>query len=419
MFSRFSVFKLLVPVAFGTVFVFATAPGSVLAQTIKGSIAGNVTDSTGAVVPGATVKATHIETGAAREAVTDADGNFRIDALDLGTYRVAIRATGFKATELTNVLVRSAQVTTADTKLEPGQVTETIEVTETVGVELQKQDGSRSGSILPREITELPIAGLNPIALALTLPGVVAPSAREDFTNGVGFSVNGNRPRGNNFLLDGQDNNDTSIAGQAFQPINRDAIQEVAVLEGNNSAEFGRAGASVTNVITKGGTNSYHGTASWLVQSQILNALSPGDQIAGLTSPAVFTEQTFGFALGGPVMKNKLLFFVSPQWDRFRSTTNGDRLTIPTQNGVDTIRALADQGRIQRRNADLLIGALGDVRGQTNTFTRSIGGGRPPIEFGIVTRLGVAQRSDDTQWASRFDWLATSQDTVSFRYFFE
>ncbi|MBI4469957.1 MAG: TonB-dependent receptor [Acidobacteria bacterium] len=392
---------------------------SVFSQSSKGAIAGNVVDTTGAVVLGALVTATNVQTGALREATTDADGNYRFDALDLGTYKITIRSTGFKQTELADIPVRAAQITTADGKLEPGQVTETVEVTETAGVELQKQDGSRSSNISPREITELPIAGLNPIALALTLPGVSAPSSREDFTNGVGFSVNGTRPRGNNFLLDGQDNNDASIAGQAFQPINRDAIQEVSVLQGDNSAEYGRAGASVTNVITRGGTNDYHGTASWLVQSQILDALSAEEQTAGVTEKSVYTEQTFGFSLGGPIMKNKLLFFVSPLWDRFRSSANGDRLTIPTQKGVDTLRALMPSlSPGGQTNANLLLSSIQDLRGVANPFNLSIGGGRTPVEFGLVTRLGIAQRADSTQWASRVDWMPSGQDVVTFRYYF-
>ncbi|MBI4469959.1 MAG: TonB-dependent receptor [Acidobacteria bacterium] len=395
----------------------AVGTGLVSAQTSKGAIAGNVADAKGDVVPGATVTATNTQTGAVRETVSDIEGNYRFDALDLGSYRVTIRAAGFKRVELAAIPVRAAQITTADVKLDAGLPTETVEVTETAGVELQKEDGGRQGNISPREITELPLAGLNPIALALTLPGVTAPSGREDFTNGVGFSVNGTRPRGNNFLLDGQDNNDNSIAGQAFQPINRDAIQEVAVLQGNNSAEFGRAGASVTNVITRGGTNSYHGTVSYLIESQILNALDTTEKLAGITEPAVFTQQTFGFSLGGPIAKNKLLFFVSPQWQRFRSTANGDNLNIPTAGGVATLRNLFPAG--QNRNVDLLINSLGDLRGVTNPINRSIGGGRPPVQFGIVTRIGVAQRADNTQWAGRVDWLPSSKDTISFRYYFD
>ncbi|MBI4469958.1 MAG: TonB-dependent receptor [Acidobacteria bacterium] len=389
----------------------------VYAQTSKGAIAGNVADTTGAVVPGAAVTATSLQTGAIRGTATDGEGNYRLDALDLGTYRLTIRATGFKVTDIANVAVRSAMIATADAKLEPGQVTETVEVTTAVGVELQKQEGSRSGSIQAREVTELPIAGLNPIALALTLPGVVSQTSRERFTNGVGFSVNGTRPRGNNFLLDGQDNNDASIGGQAFFPENRDAIQEVAVLQGGNSAEFGRAGTAVTNVVTKGGTNDYHGTVAWLVQSQLFDALTPGEQLIGLTEPGVYTEQTFGFSVGGPIVKNKLLFFVSPQFDRFRSTTNGGLFIVPTQNGVDAIRALFPVGRSE--NADLLISSLGDMRGVTNPINVSIGGGRTPIQFGIASRENISQRFDSTQWVSRVDWMPGSKDTVTFRYLFD
>ena len=133
---------------------------------------------------------------------------------------------------------------------------ETIVVSAGAAQELQVQSGGLSGNITRNEVAEIPINGLNPIALALTLPGVIQPASRDDFTNGVGFSVNGTRPRGNNFLIDGQSNNDLSISGQAFQPQNLEAIAEVKVLTNAYSAQFGKGGGSVTNVITRNGTNA-------------------------------------------------------------------------------------------------------------------------------------------------------------------
>jgi len=129
----------------------------------------------------------------------------------------------------------------------------------------------RGGNIDERRITELPVAGRNPVALALTLPGV----STNRYGFGVGtFSVNGSRGRSNNFLIDGTENNDISVAGQAFQITNPDAIQEVSVQTSNYDAEFGRAGGAVVNVITKPGTNGFHGTASYLLDSTRDDALT-------------------------------------------------------------------------------------------------------------------------------------------------
>src|SRR3954465_8013012 len=144
-----------------------------------------------------------------------------------------------------------------------GQV-ETVNVAADAGQLLQMEAPVRGGNIDKVRITELPVSGRNPVALALTLPGVS--SNRGGF--GVGtFSVNGARGRSNNFLIDGTENNDISVAGQGFQITNTDAVQEVSVQTTNFDAEFGRSGGAVVNTITKSGTNEYHGTLSYLLDS--------------------------------------------------------------------------------------------------------------------------------------------------------
>jgi outer membrane receptor protein involved in Fe transport len=393
------------------------------AQTSKGAITGNATDPDGAVVPGAAVTVTNTGTNASRQATTDADGNFRVEVLDPGTYRVTFSLKGFKTTAVDNVLVRAAQITSVDVKLEAGQLEETIEVIETTGADLQKESGERASTINAREVVELPISSLNVIQLTLTLPGVVAPSGREDFTNGIGITVNGNRPRGNNFLLDGQDNNDLAISGQSYFPTNREAIQEVTLLGGDNSAEYGRAGAAVVNVVTQGGTNEYHGAASWLYQSQLFNAVSPDERRNGLTEPDVFTENIAAFKLGGPIFKNKLLGFGSAQWDRFRSTDNSaGSVRVPTEAGLATLRSVFPAG--SNRNVDLFLNAIGPLRGRTNLSLIPLGRAangqnRPNVEFGLTSREGISTIADDTQFVTRVDWLPNANNTATFRYLFD
>ena len=177
--------------------------------------------------------------------------------------------------------VRSAATATVNAVLEVSGRTESVVVSAGVEQELQTQSGDLSGNITRTEVAELPIGNLNPITLVLTLPGVNQPATRDDFTNGVGFSVNGTRPRGNNFLIDGQSNNDLSISGQAFQPQNLEAIAEVKVLTNAYSAEFGKGGGSVTNVITRNGTNAYHGAAWNLFRNSALKAVSTAASSTG------------------------------------------------------------------------------------------------------------------------------------------
>ncbi|MDQ3756165.1 MAG: Plug and carboxypeptidase regulatory-like domain-containing protein, partial [Acidobacteriota bacterium] len=231
------------------------------AQTSRGTVSGYVTDPTGAVIPGASVTLTNVATTVSRSTTTNDEGFYRFDAVDLGAYQVTLSASGFGAIEKTNIVVNANQTSTVDAQLTPGGQNVTIDVVAESGAALQTEAPVRGGNISPRQVTELPFSSRNPVSLALTLPGVS--SNRAGF--GVDtFSVNGARGRSNNFLIDGTENNDISIAGQGFQITNPDAVQEVSVQTSNYDAEFGRAGGAVINVITKGGGNEYHGTLSYL-----------------------------------------------------------------------------------------------------------------------------------------------------------
>src|SRR5262249_432704 len=143
---------------------------------------------------------------------------------------------------------------------------------------LQKQDGTRSNTIGERQIVDLPVAALNPTNLVFTLPGVVNPGQSGGFVQGNEFSINGLRPRANSQLLDGTENNDFSIQGQAYQPSLRDGFQEVSVLGGDNSAEYGRGSGAVVNVITKGGTNNFHGSLYDVIFTSAMSSLSSGQK---------------------------------------------------------------------------------------------------------------------------------------------
>src|SRR5712692_629975 len=418
--NRFSIVRILV-VGFAILFL---AAGVSYAQTSKGAIAGTMSDKTGALVPSATVTATNTQLGEKRSATTDSEGSYRIQAINPGIYLVVVTASGFAELKITDVLVRASETTTVNGILEVSSVAATITVEAGTGQELQTQSGELSNSISRKEISQLPILGLNPIALVLTEPGVIAPSSREDFTNGVGFSVNGVRPRGNNFLLDGQANNDLSITGQAFQPQNLEAVAEVTILTNSYSSEFGKGGGSVTNVVYKGGTNDFHGSMWELYQSTALqsidaNSLPPIDTFHNCTSSDIDRskckssshENTYGFSLGGRVIKNKLFFFGTAQWDRFRSTASDATLRVPTANGFATLQGLLPNPRV----AALLL-ALGNLRGSSTITNIALGNGRPAVETGLVRPSGFAQFDDAHEWSIRGDWLPTANDTVGVRY---
>src|SRR4029077_6242145 len=276
-------------------------------QTTVGVIAGSVTDTSGAVVVDANVSAQRIEGGEPKVTTTGPTGDYRIESLTPGTYRVKVTAANFPATELSNVIVNASVTTPVNVKLSVGKATEIV-VVDTPAQQVQTETGQIDAVIPAVQIKDLPIAGGNPYSLAITLPGVSQPDQRDSFTNGAGFSVNGLRPRDNNFLIDGFDNNDYGITGQALQPSNQEAVASVTVLQNAYSAEYGRGGGSVSNLVFKSGTNAFHGSAWEQYSGAVLNAVTAEQQASGLTSPPHVVNNVFGFTFGGPVVKNKLFF---------------------------------------------------------------------------------------------------------------
>jgi hypothetical protein len=247
------------------------------AQTSRGTVSGTVMDPSGAIVAGATVALTNTETGVHLAAAANEAGIYRFDAVDLGTYELRSDYPGFTSFLATDLGVQANRTTVMDVRLELGSETTAVQVSAEAEALTVRDGPLRGGNFLPQQVSQLPLVDLNPFSLARTLPGVIRPSgsavAGEGGGEGVLFSVNGQRVRGNNFLLDGTDNNDIQFTGIA-QPFNiADAVEEVSVQTSNFSSEFGRASGAVLNVVTKSGTNSLHGTLFWRYQSQRFNSV--------------------------------------------------------------------------------------------------------------------------------------------------
>ena len=343
-------------------------------QTSRGTVSGTVTDPAGAVVAGATVTLTSTDTSQARTASTNDEGFYRFDAVELGNYTVAVSATGFGTLTKTNIVVNANQTSVIDAALAPGGTDVSVDVSAEAGELLQTEAPVRGGNISPIQITQLPTGGNNPVALALTLPGVSSNRGGQ----GVGtFSVNGARGRSNNFLIDGTENNDISVAGQGFQITNADAVQEVSVQTSNYDAEFGRAGGAVINVITRGGTNEYHGTLAFQYDSSADDAITssqarnPAVIARGrpLSNTQYIPAATFGgpiklprFGEGGPAIydgRDKNFFFVAYQETRFRQPGGATTLITPTQAGRDRLRSLFPVGASP--NVDLYLAATANA----------------------------------------------------------
>ena len=392
---------------------------SATAQTSKGFVVGIIEDQNGASIPNAAVKITNLTTGVTRDTVADGNGSFRLDAVDPGAYKLEAAAQGFKTSKLDRIEVNAAQTVNISLRLEIGAPTEEVVVSAGNEVVIQNADGTRVNTLGEREIRELPVQGLNPVNLVFTLPGVTdvggaSGGVAGGFVQGPEFSINGLRPRGNNQLVDGLDNNDNSITGQSYQPTVRDAYSQVTVLGGDYSAEFGRAGGAVVNVITRSGSNEFHGSAYDIIHNAAFDALTPGQKAqSGLTEVPQYTQNTFGFSVGGPVLKNKLFFFGTFQADLFRAGAVTGRAIVPTAAGLTQLRALFPAGT--SANLDRYLGIVGDLRGTTSFIDVPLGGGRPDIQFGTATRTS-AQPVNTYDYLTRIDWTTSAKNSASFRY---
>jgi Carboxypeptidase regulatory-like domain len=395
--------------------------GEALAQTSNGTIAGTVVDATGAGVPQATVTAHGIRTGVERKTKTNGVGGFRLESVLLDTYTVTVEAPGFSQRRITDVLVHASIVTAVNPVLVAGKVTETVQV-EAASELLQTETGEISATVGNDAIENLPIDSLSPYELAVTLPGVSAPPSAfigAGFPNGFQFSVNGARPRANNFLIEGQDNNDLGLHGPAIPGENLEAYQDVIFLLNAYQAEFGHGGGSVSNLILRSGTNQFHGAVYERLENSSLDALDKGDLLNGSTQKSKYRENIAGFSVGGPVLKEKLFFFVSYQFDHYRSTANLNTLILPTSAGVSTLQALPANPRIAE-----YLQAIGSLRGQLNTVqTTNIALGTAPgstVDRGNMQvgpyRRNLNNATDSSELDIKSDYILSSQDRLQVHY---
>ncbi len=382
-------------------------------QTSNGAIIGAVTDATGGAVPGAKVTVVSIETGATREATTNQEGAYRIESLLPGTYNVTASATGYSSTTNTGLVVPGTTIVTANVELQVGQTSQDVRVTAD-NTNLNTDNAEISGALSAVEINNLPIASLSPYELALTLPGATAVT-QGNYENGVAFDVGGSRPRDNNFLIEGQDNNDAGITGQGLQPENLQAYAEVKVLEDNYTAEYGHGAGSVSNLILKSGTNLFHGAIYERADNSSLDTVDKQDHFNQVT-PSKYRENFPGFDIGGPIIRNKLFAFGSYQWDFYRSTANLSVLDIPTAAGYATLKALPSNPRLNN-----LIAAWGGLVGtlNSNNLQPSIALGPDPttgVDRGTV-QVGTVQRSQGADYNTpemdlTSDYIISQKDSL-------
>ena len=386
------------------------------------TLMGRVTDSGDMVIRGVKVEATNVETNLTSSAETNVAGLYSIPNLPPGTYRIVFWRFGYRTVVKPEVELYAEDVKGFNLTMEVGSVDESITLES--GVSLLQSDSRRGGHFSSREVQVLPLVDMDPISLARTLPGVIEPAGSYTYQpqdlKSFYFSVNGQRTRANNYLLDSTENNDIAFTGVA-QPFNMaDAVQEVVVLTGDYGVEFGRATGGIFNVVTRSGTNRFHGTLMWRYESQRFDSVS---NLFRDTQKPVTNHNVFGFTLGGPVHRDRTFFFAGYQQDTLRSTLITP-LVVPTEQAVTTLRSLFPSNR----QLDLYLNSLGSLRGTASTASPSYsvnlgqdsvtGLDRGKVDFATAP-FALPESNGGPQWLVRLDHSLSESHQIAFRYIYD
>lgn len=406
-----SIMRLLAAAALTcAVSIFAFGQADVSSATVKGT----VTDQQGAAVAGATVTAKNVAQGTTRSDTTNADGDFQLLALRPGMYEISVQAQGFAQFLITNAQLTVGQVATYAIKLDIAKVTNEVTVTSSVPL-IEVERTQQSNTIESRQIENLPNIGRDFTSYVFTLPGVASSNAPRiqggtRFTFGTsGFSIGGSNGRNNLITVDGGENEYGS--GQLRFNISPEAVQEFQVNRNSFNAEFGFTAGTAVNVVTKSGTNDWHGSAYMYFRSDKTSAKERFIPTA-FQNRRAFQQQAYpGFTLGGPIIKNKLFFFTNYERQkldlpRFRSfSTNAQTQPTGLQNNLLTRIAALPDANLQRIAATL----RGALTTSTTTNTRAFG--LLQANDGIIN---APYRLNN--WISRIDLNIGQNDSLSGRF---
>ena len=415
-------------------FLFLSLATAGLAQTSKGILAGTVRDTSGAAIPAAQVVVRNQGTGEVRTLTTTQTGAYRADSISEGSYSIHIQSPGFSVVDVTEIRVNPSVTTTYDATLTVGSTADVINV-EAISNRVNAENGQLSGTIGKLELNTLPIFTLNPASLLTTLPGVTQLASSLNFggsggNGSVKLTVNGARPRTNNFLLDSQDVNDVAIGGEAFQPILPDMYSNVTGLLNSSSAEFGRSGGAVINQVTQAGTNKFHGTVHEIYIGSGLDALDGQTRqvkplpVGSPNPKARYDQHQYGFTAGGPIWKDKLFAFGGTTFVRYYGTTQPGPVELPDALGYAQITAIGGA------RATVLQGYLNNGSYLSSSNFRVISTGtasyaispQPGCTLGCSITTARFQRnatplqSPETQWMYRLDFIPRPSDTFYMRY---
>lgn len=367
--------------------LFLISPAS-WAQYENGSMVGAVRDSSGAAVPGALVTVTNPATGSESKITTDSDGNWEAPSLRAGVYRVVASMSGFNSAVADNITLSVGSRQRIDLTLQIGQASETVEVTD-VHLQLETETSQRGQTITNYQSAAFPLVTRNySDLLSLVTGSRQAPTAAttssiNSLVRAGAYNINGQRSMFNNFLLDGMDNNAYGESNQGFDnqiiAIPPDSVSQWQIVTNNESAEYGRSSGATINVASQSGTNNFHGMLYEFIRNTDLNA-------TGFFKPTVgnipfkkptFNRNQFGVNLGGPILKDKLFFFVD--YEGFRQTLRPlSVLTLPTQNELNGLLVTSVKnpltGAVYQKGTQIPDSAFDPLSLQVVKFFRQIPG---------------------------------------------
>jgi hypothetical protein len=321
------------------------------AQTFRGGIQGTVIDPQGAVVPNADIVVTNPATGLIRSAKSDAQGDYIVTELPIGTYQVTAKKAGFRDQTVKDVRVEISSGSRVDLHLQPPNAAEVVDVS--AGAPLvDTAENNLGGALEADQLEDLPVSGRDFTKLLVLVPGSGGdPSGVADSPGSFGlFSINGNRGRSNNYLLDGTDMNDGyrnlpainqgGVFGTPATILPIDALQELSIIN-NTEAEFGRNAGATVNIVTKSGTNNIHGSVYEFFRNNALDARNFFNPVG--TQQDLFQNNQFGASAGGPIIKDKTFWFAAYEGQR-ENVGIPTVATVPTQAQIN--QAIADNGGV-------------------------------------------------------------------------
>jgi hypothetical protein len=339
------------------------------AQTVSGDLAGTVFDASGATIPNATIVARNDATGVETATKSTGTGEYRISNLPIGTYTITVTSAGFTKAQIRSVNVELNKIATNNVKLDVGANVETVEVSAS-GATIDTTTAAVQNSFTSTAIADLPVASgtSGVINLSLLNAGVGSSGA---IGLGTGPSVGGQRPRNNNFTIEGVDNNSGSVTGPLVT-IPLDAVSEFSVQQNQVSPEFGHSSGGQFNQVVKSGTNAIHGTAYEYLQNRNLNAADNLSMVNGDPLHPRYDNNRFGGSVGGPIKKNKLFFYGLYEYNPIGNSSSAGQLYAPTAAGWNTIASYSSTPGFSQTNMNQLKQYLGTAG--TAASAASVGG---------------------------------------------